>query len=612
MPFANGISNFRAKVLLSFVAVFVISWLSIVLTVYVNLEDERKADQEELRQRFLQIYRNELDSYFATFSAGLETLTHPSRIANSFTVANKPFFFSNFRADFSNLNQRNLATHMYFSTAERVNIIRLHAPDINGDTINRTTTLAAHQTGETIGGVEMSKLGSLAYRVVKPIFGTNGLRGFVELGRELDDIWSQAANQLDISIIIAIDKDHITQERWEKARDTFNHQADWDTHINYVEIGRAIVQPGMEDILTSILLDKNLQDDGSIQQNEEFFHYSKIQLYDYSDAPMAIALFAYPQKLLTGDLLEELGAAASASAIALTIGLIICFLLLSPVANSMQNRQVELEKEVLRQTQDLRTANEEALQAKEAAEIASKAKSEFLSNMSHELRTPLNAIIGFSSIVKNDELGEGISSRYQSYIGNIHSSGTHLLNIINDILDLSRIEAGRLVMRFQPISTRSILHECHQMINAKATERGIAVIHDNYDETVDMDADPTRLKQILLNLLSNAVKFTDPPGTIRFYAKKISDTEVEFAVIDEGVGVSEEDQEVVLMRFGQATRSMLAKKKEEGTGLGLNLVQDLVKQHKGTFTFESTAGVGTKARFILPLQQEGAESYDII
>jgi hypothetical protein len=228
MALASGNQNFRAKVLLSFVAVFVISWLSILGATYFNLEDKRAAEQEELRLNFQQLYEQHLEGYHNTFSASLDTLTHPSRVAYSFTLTNKPFFFSSFRNEFANLNQRNLASHMYFSTAARQNIIRLHAPDFNGDIIDRQTTLAAEQSGEIAGGVEISRFGSLAYRVVKPIHASNQLRGFVELGRELDEIWDQASRQLNVSLQIYIQKDQLTEEKWREGKGIFGYYSNWE------------------------------------------------------------------------------------------------------------------------------------------------------------------------------------------------------------------------------------------------------------------------------------------------------------------------------------------------------------------------------------------------
>lgn len=612
MASAGGFTNFRAKVLFSFVAVYVISWLSILGAAYFNLQDQRAREQEDIRVRFNQLYELELTAYRNAFSASLDSLTHPSRVAHSFTLANKPFFLSNFAADYANLNQRLAVSHFFFSTAERRTIARLHAPSRSGDFINRYTTVSAEQSASIASGVELGRLGSLTFRVVKPIFSNGERRGFVELGRELNEIWQTAAEQLDVSILVLVHKPLLNEGDWLEGKGIFGYQAEWNSFSEYVQIGSEMQNDLMPTVMMQALEQSEADNTGQVTLDEDIFFYNALPLADVAGNDLGRILIAYPESHLTGDLIEDLGGAASASAVALLIGLGICYALLSPVARSMQNRQVELQNEIALRTHDLFAAKEEAVLAKDTAEIANKAKSEFLSNMSHELRTPLNAIIGFSSIVKNDELSEGIGEKYASYVNDIHGSGTHLLSIINDILDVSRIEAGEMEMRFQPLPVAKIMHECHQMVNVRATDRFVPVIHDNFDTELMIEADATRLKQILLNLLTNAVKFTEPPGAVRFYAEEYETDQIRFVVEDEGIGVPKEEQPTVLRRFGKAASSALAKQREEGTGLGLTLVQDLVKQHKGSFEFESEPGRGTKVTFILPMHQEDCEFADLI
>jgi signal transduction histidine kinase len=609
MASVGGFTNFRAKVLVSFVAVYLISWLSILGATYFNLQDQQTAAQENIRQRFLQLYQQELNSYRNAFTASLEFITHPSRIAHSFTLNNKPFFLSNFATDYANLNHGLSVSHFYFSTAARRNIVRMHAPERSGDIINRHTMITAQNTGDVSSGIELGALGSLTFRVVKPIYDGNTRRGFVELGRELDDIWAIAARQLNVSIQVFVNKPLLDHDGWVEGKGIFGYAGQWNSYEDFVEIGGETSGKNIPQILKTALANHKTDPVGEIEFEGETFLYNTIPLIDVSGARIGTILIAYPQNILAGDLIKDLQGAASASAVALLIGMVICYILLSPVAHSMQNRQLELEKQITLRTHDLLVAKEDALEARDSAEIANKAKSEFLSNMSHELRTPLNAIIGFSSIVKNDELSEGIGEKYASYLNDIHNSGTHLLDIINDILDVSRIEAGEMEMRFQHLSISKLMHECHRMVNVRATDRFVPVIHDSYGTNITIDADATRLKQIILNLLSNAIKFTDPPGIVRFYAKKISESEIKIVVEDEGIGIPASDLPIVLRRFGKAASSALAKRREEGTGLGLTLVQDLVKQHGGTFLFESEFGKGTRVTVTLPIVQEDSENH---
>ena len=322
--------------------------------------------------------------------------------------------------------------------------------------------------------------------------------------------------------------------------------------------------------------------------------------------------YAYPQSEAIVRFTGVLTGGFTASSFAFVIGLTICYYFLKPIATAMATRQSELEEKVSTQTRDLMAAKERAVIERNRAVLANKTKSDFLSNMSHELRTPLNSIIGFSSILKNDEFGDGISDRYGSYVNDIHKSGTHLLAIINDILDVSRIEAGEMSLRIQDINVNALLADCQRMINMRATDRHIAILHDRYDEKLMISADPTRLKQIVLNLLTNAVKFTSAPGIIRFSAKKIVGSRIRFEISDEGIGVAKSDIPDVLRRFGQVPGNVLKKDQEEGTGLGLTLVQDLVKMHGGSVNFNSTLGEGTIVSFVLPIVHEPAEDTQMI
>ena len=612
MVSAVGFKNFRTKVLFSFVAVYLISWLSVLVATFFNLQEQRETERDEIRQQFTQIFQRELTNYRNAFSASLTLLTHPSRIAHSFTLKNKPFFQSNFSVDYANLNQRLSVSHFYFSTADRENIIRMHAPGRNGDIINRPTTLVAEQSGEVSSGVELGRLGSLTFRVVKPLYNGQKLRGFVELGRELDKIWEIAAHQLNVSILVNVNKGLLNRADWTEGKGIFGYAANWNDNEEFVEVGSVVNNGKMRHALTIVAQQQRNTPAGQVTLDGDVYLYNTLPLTDFSGEQIGTIITSYPREQLTGDLLTDLAGAASASAVALLIGLTMAYIILSPAVRSMQSRQAELKSEIASRTHDLSVAKEEAVTARDEAEIANKAKSEFLSNMSHELRTPLNAIIGFSSIVKDDELAEGIGEKYSGYAEDIHSSGTHLLDIINDILDVSRIEAGEMEMRFQELSVDKLMHECHQMVNVRATGRFVPVIHDKYGEDIWMDADATRLKQIILNLLTNAIKFTEAPGIVRFRAEQPTPDKVSFIIEDEGIGVPEKEIETVLRRFGKAASSALAKQREEGTGLGLTLVQDLVKQHGGEFVFESTVGKGTKVIVTLPLYQHEAHTPDLI
>ena len=242
--------------------------------------------------------------------------------------------------------------------------------------------------------------------------------------------------------------------------------------------------------------------------------------------------------------------------------------------------------------------------ANETAEFASRSKSEFLANMSHELRTPLNAVIGFSEIMKEEIFGPLGSDNYRTYSRDIHESGKHLLRVINDILDLSKIEAGKLTPNFERIDLRDAVDSSVRIVKGRAEERAIRIVTRIAQDQPRIEADERMLKQILMNLLSNAVKFTSSGGKIRVSVRPGKNGRVDITVADNGIGIESHELPKVMAPFGQAESSL--SRKFEGTGLGLPLTRSLVELHHGEFKLLSKPGRGTKVVVSLPMRQNGA------
>ena len=230
-------------------------------------------------------------------------------------------------------------------------------------------------------------------------------------------------------------------------------------------------------------------------------------------------------------------------------------------------------------------------------EAASRHKSEFLANMSHELRTPLNAIIGFSEVLAQGMFG-GINDKQTEYLHDILESGRHLLSLINDILDLSKIEAGRMDLELSEFDLPQAIQNALTLVRERALRRGIALHHVIDDQVADIRADERKIKQVLLNLLSNAIKFTPEGGRIEVRAAP-ADGLVEVSVTDTGIGIAPEDLEAVFEEFRQVGT---ADRKAEGTGLGLALSRKFVELHGGRISVKSQIGVGSTFTFTLPLR----------
>jgi signal transduction histidine kinase len=238
----------------------------------------------------------------------------------------------------------------------------------------------------------------------------------------------------------------------------------------------------------------------------------------------------------------------------------------------------------------------ELLRAKETAESANRAKSAFLANMSHELRTPLNAIMGFSEIIKTQTFGPR-SERYPEYAGHIFDSGKHLLALINDILNLSKMEAGRLTLHEEDVDLGPMIASCIALVETQARQAKIRLSVSLDERVRAIRADDRRLRQILINLLSNAVKFTPDGGQICISSAQ-ENGGLAIAVSDTGIGMAPEDIPKAMTPFGQVDSKI--RRKQEGTGLGLPLAKQLVELHGGTFRIDSKIDGGTTVTFVLP------------
>jgi signal transduction histidine kinase len=237
---------------------------------------------------------------------------------------------------------------------------------------------------------------------------------------------------------------------------------------------------------------------------------------------------------------------------------------------------------------------EDALrEAKDLAETASRTKSEFLANMSHELRTPLNAVIGFSEIIHQQIFGAIGEARYVDYAKDIHASGTHLLQVINDILDISKAEAGKVDLRETPVDLARALAACVKIVATRAQAGQVRVEIDVPEDAPQLLADEQRFRQIALNLLSNAVKFTPPGGRVNARCAREDNGALRLEIADTGIGMRPQDIPRALEPFGQID-SVLARR-FEGTGLGLPLTKKLVELHGGTLELRSQPGQGTSA-----------------
>ena len=286
---------------------------------------------------------------------------------------------------------------------------------------------------------------------------------------------------------------------------------------------------------------------------------------------------------------------------AMAVGVQIYFIFLAKGIYSTVLAMLEFRAEKDLLISELEESKSMSDEARRRAETANVAKSRFLATMSHELRTPLNAILGFSEVMKAEIMGPMGNPRYKEYAGNIHDSGSHLLQLINEILDLSRIEAGKYELVEEPIRLIDVVEDCHRLMKLRAEAKALQITEAFDHKLPQVWADARAVRQICLNLLSNAIKFTPRGGKIEVSVTTAADGGQTLRVRDNGPGIPKDEIPKVLQAFGQG--SLAHQSAEGGTGLGLPIVKNLIELHDGSFELQSELRKGTVVSIHFPRQR---------
>jgi len=308
-----------------------------------------------------------------------------------------------------------------------------------------------------------------------------------------------------------------------------------------------------------------------------------------STAPAAIAVSVT---------LIGLGGTLNFALAGVVVGAELFFIYLSRQLHASELARLEHQGEKDALINELEAARNMSDEARRHAEQSNVAKSRFLATMSHELRTPLNAIIGFSEVLHSELLGPHQVPQYKEYAGDIHASGQHLLNLINELLDLSRIEAGKYELNEEPVQLVAIAEDSRRMLEIRARQKGLELVASYGDNLPKLWGDERAIRQVVLNLLSNAIKFTPKGGRVTLTVTRSGDGGQLVSVRDTGPGIPENEMEIVLSSFGQG--SLAQKTAEQGAGLGLPIVQNIMELHQGRFDLFSKLRFGTEAIATFP------------
>ena len=314
--------------------------------------------------------------------------------------------------------------------------------------------------------------------------------------------------------------------------------------------------------------------------------------------PGATLMSTLPVALTVAINLVVLGGLLNWSLAALTIGAEIFFVYLARQMHGSKLEEIMHQAEKDQLINELEEAREMSDEARRHAEQANIAKSQFLATMSHELRTPLNAIIGFSEVLQSEWLGPHAVPQYKEYAGDIRRSGQHLLNLINELLDLSRIEAGKYELNEEAVSLIDVAEDCRRMVEIRAKAKGIELSFSYANNLPKLWGDERAIRQVVLNLLSNAIKFTPQSGKVAVMVGRSTDGGQLISVRDNGPGIPEDEIATVLSSFGQG--SLAQKTAEQGAGLGLPIVQKIMELHQGRFDLFSKLRFGTEVIATFP------------
>lgn len=557
--------------------------LFLVVDLYEYGMHSRNLDRvsERLLKNSIESYYHLKESNTEKLSATMEALLEDKEIKDIYVGGDREKLYGHALPFYEKIKEEYGITHWYFINPEPEStcFLRVHNFEIFNDEIKRFTYINSVKNKDFGTGIELGKT-AFALRVVHPYYSGSGeLIGYMELGEEIDHFFEIMKQETGSGYSLFVFKEYLDQGDWASVREIRGLRNNWDDMEDILSI---IETSGLT--ATTDMDLKDIPDEGVVlgRYKLEDSRYSKsvFPIYDAEGRKVGgifviSDISSYYSEFYQKILLISLTFLAIFAAIGFF-----------------------LYKIISRINKELEETRNWAVQASRDALVANETKSRFLANMSHEIRTPMNAILGFSELLK-DLISD---STQKQYLSSIRSSGNTLLALINDILDLSKIEAGKIELQYGAVNLEKLFDEVGMMFAAKAEKKGLkflTVVDNDLPEALHLDE--IRVRQILINLISNSIKFTSK-GYIKLEVKGIhhkdeSKIDLIFSVKDTGIGISAENIKVIFDAFRQSKKQSIGK--YGGTGLGLSITKKLVELMEGSISVESAIGKGSSFNIVL-------------
>ncbi|MBU1689404.1 MAG: hypothetical protein KJ958_05170 [Gammaproteobacteria bacterium] len=580
---------------------------SLFVFVYGTSREEASHIAADFQRSALAAQRNydtALRAEVETLSAALEFLQNDEILRRRLVVGDREGAMKHASPIFERLRSQFRITHFYILTPERRVLLRAHEPGRHGDIIGRYTVMQAERTGTPASGVELGPLGTFTLRVVYPLHDAKGLIGYLELGEEIEHVVSNVRTAVGVDLSIAIDKRFLARKDWDQGMHMLGRPADWNRLASSVETYSSLKMPAetMAHMLRSSF-GQNGKEEYAI--GDRHYYAMAHPLTDAGKREVGSLLIL---RDMTERLENNRNAILEISGFSIAMGgfvLVFFYFLAGRIERRLEAARLQLveetnAREVMQKKHidalevnqmRLLEVQEALIQSKEAAELASQVKSEFLARMSHELRTPMNSILGFAQLMKIDP-ATPLSAEQGEFVQHIIRAGGHLLELINETLDLSSIEAGRLDVHMNKVDLNPMVDECVELIQPLADVRNIRILSSISGEPNWVLGDRFRLKQVMLNLLSNAVKFNRDEGSVTLVCGygPSGEGRLRVSVTDTGEGIPPASLDQLFLPF---SRLNAEEREIGGTGIGLAISKRMVELMGGKVGVNSVPGQGS-------------------